>query len=108
MFIVEFSKDVEKDISKLNKNIADEILDILKRELSNNPTTKGKIIGKSIYTGLIYWEKRFYRDGGFRAYYTIVRGVITIEKIEYEGRVNISRITKKKEQKQTLKYLGIK
>jgi putative component of toxin-antitoxin plasmid stabilization module len=32
------------------------------------------------------WERRFFRGCGYRAYYTIIRGVVTVEKIEYEGR----------------------
>lgn len=108
MFFVEITTRAEKDLNRLPNDIAEDIKRILKKELQENPTSKGKFFGKSERTGLAYWEKVFMRGPGYRAYYTIIKGVVTVEILKIEGTCRVDRITTKKEQEKTKDYLGIK
>lgn len=107
MFLVEFTAESEKDLGNIEKYIADNIVRIVKKELSNYPSSKGKVYGKSSTSGLVHWQKGFYAYGGFRVFYTIVKGVVTVEEIIYEGKVSIKRVTPKKYQKKVARELGL-
>ena len=77
------------------------------KELSDYPSSKGKVYGRSSTSGLVHWQKSFYAYGGFRVFYTIVKGVVTVEQIIYEGKVLVKRITSKKYQKKVARDLGL-
>jgi len=107
MYFVDFSEKAKEDLNGFQHNIAEYIEKILRKELQDNPTNKGRYLGKSQLTRLTYWEKRFFAHGGFRAYYTISNGDVTIEMIIYDGKVIVDRVSNKKDQKKMLKRLGI-
>jgi len=106
MFFVEFTETAKKEIKKLG-SVGEKIHETLKKELQTNPTDRGKFFGRSKQTGLLYWEKKFYRGAGYRAYYTVIKGVVTIEDIEYLGRTRVDRVTKKSQQSKTQRDLSI-
>ena len=98
MFFVEFTDAALEDLDDFRDPPTKErLIRIVKKELSNAPSSKGKIIGKSRDTGIIYFEKRFFFGAGYRVYYTILNQVVIIDKVEYEGITRIeSASTKKK------------
>jgi len=104
---VAFTEKAIKQTKKYHKGDIQEIMSLVKESLSENPTNRGKFFGRSVYTNLLYYEKRLYRDGGLRFYYTIQEGTIIVSEIEYDGRVNVEGMSKKQNQKNVTRGLGL-
>ncbi len=102
-FRVITKEKVEKFLKKLTPEIKKQIDKAIK-SLRIDPMRKGKILG-SLYSGLVFFEKRIYAGGGYRIYYTVDERNIIICDIEYLGIVDVELVGSKKTQKKDLKYL---
>ena len=102
MYFVQFTKSSFKDLKNNDK-----LKEKIQNDLSTNPSHRSKIFGRSKTTGLLYFEKRYYYNGGIRVYFTIQEGTIIITEVEYEGEIEIHRISNKNTQNKIGKSLGV-
>jgi hypothetical protein len=93
-------------MKKLRLNV-NEYITTLKQDLSENPTDRAKFYSRSAYTGLLYFEKRYYREGGLRFFFTVKEGVVIVANVEKQGTVNLDGVANKKTQKHVSKRLGL-
>ena len=103
MYYIQLKGNVVRFLDKLDKNTRIQI-DKAITELKYDPQTKGKFIG-SLYSGIVFYEKRIKAGGGIRIYFSVMPEMVTINKIEYEGLVPVHKIGTKKTQKKDIRNL---
>ena len=109
MYIVEFTDAALDDLNSLgDERTKQALIRIVKKELTSFPKSKGKTLGRSKSSGIIYYEKRFMFGAGYRVYYNVIEGIVVVDKVEYEGISRINRASTKKTQKKVLRDLGLK
>jgi len=106
MYNVEFTESSIKQMKKLKLDF-DEFKMLLSNDLQENPEDRGKFYARSRITGLLYFEKRYYRNGGLRFFYTVSHGTIIISDVEYDGRVIVRGSANKKSQDKLARDLGL-
>ncbi len=94
-FYVELSPVAQKFLDKLDNSIRIPLAKRIK-DLEDDPFQKGKTIGDG------YRELRYEK---FRVYFDVMHNVILIEKIEYEGKVNVLKIGDKNSQDKDIKQI---
>lgn len=93
-YLVEMTERADKNISKLDNGIQENIKNKI-RQLSKNPR-KGKHLYKNFYE---------LRAKNFRIYYELFRGIIVIEKIKYDGKVQVQKVGTKNTQKRDVRRM---
>ncbi len=94
-FYVELSPVAQKFLDKLDNSVRIPLVKRIKY-LETDPSHKGKTIGDG------FRELRYEK---FRVYFDIMHDVILIEKIEYEGKVNVLKIGDKNSQDKDIKQI---
>lgn len=73
---ITFKKSVSRDLKKISRDQADNILKKIEKELSEKPETFPVLTGK--FAGL-----REYRSGDYRVIYTIIENTVIILRIRH-------------------------
>lgn len=94
-YYVEVTDNAKKEIRKLDRSVQVNIKNKI-NELQNNPF-KGKHILGNFYE---------LKAKNFRVYYEVFRGIIVVEKVEYEGKVKLHGVGTKDCQRRDIKKYG--
>lgn len=94
-YLIEFSKLVKKQLKKLDRNIQITILKKINK-LKENPINNKNHIKNNFY-------EFYYKN--YRIYYQVLRGLIIIERIRYEGKEIVVQIGTKNSQRKDISKL---
>ncbi len=107
MYAVQFTGVAISELQKVFRGDIEDTKKMIVQKLKEHPSDRGKFFGRSVKTGLLYFEIRFYRGKGVRVFYTISKGIIIVSEVEKEGVVEVSGASTKKNVKNVSRRLGL-
>lgn len=100
VYYINIKSNVERFLQSLDISVRIQV-DKALISLKYYPETKGKNLG-SLYSGVVFYEKRISAGGGIRIYYSVLPGIVIVDKIEYEGVVPVHKVGTKKTQRRDI------